>query len=70
MRKLLIIITLFASSFFLFNGNVKAAEYNVNLDFSFINDDFLFFKSSMEDFLEKVKITKKLSLHTHYSHSE
>lgn len=48
MKKLYIIITLFVSSFFLFNSDVKATTYYSTLDFSLINDDFFLFKSKVD----------------------
>ena len=51
MKKLLIIMTLFMSSFFLFcNKEVKAYEYNVELDFSLITNDFITMKNTVENF--------------------
>lgn len=52
MKKLLIIITLFVSSFFLFSlENVKAYEYNVELDFSLM-EDTLSLKEKLDVFIE------------------
>lgn len=53
MKKLLIIMTLFMSSFFLFcNKEVKAYEYNVELDFSIINDTYYNLKEQIEEFIK------------------
>lgn len=52
MKKLFIIMTLFLSSFFLFcNKEVKAYEFEVNLDFSLITDDFITMKNTVESFI-------------------
>ena len=52
MKKLFIIITLFMSSFFLFNFKAKAYEFNVDLDISLINDDFYNFKDKADIFIK------------------
>jgi len=52
MKKLLIIITLFVSSFFLFcNKDVKAYEYTKEVDFS-IMDDVLALKENLDIYIE------------------
>lgn len=51
MKKLYIIITLFVSSFFLFNSDVKAEEYVCSEDrMSFINDNFLLYRQKVIDY--------------------
>lgn len=50
MKKLFMIMTLFASSF-LFLGDVKAVELSFDLDFSLINEDFYKIKNAAESFI-------------------
>lgn len=58
MKKVLLTMILFISSFFLFNLNVNAATYDRNLtenDFSLINDDFLDFRNQVLYFVGETK---------------
>lgn len=53
MKKLLIIMTLFMSSFFLFcNKEVKAYELQYEVDLSLLDDNFYTFKNAVEDFIK------------------
>lgn len=52
MKKLLIIMTLFASSFFLFLGDVKAYELEVDVDLTLLDENFYTFKNTMDEFIK------------------
>ena len=52
MKKLLIIMTLFMSSFFLFcHKEVKASSYTFNLDFTLLNEKFNNVKNAVENYI-------------------
>lgn len=51
MKKACLVLTLILSSFFIFNLEVKAYEKKVDLDFSYLNDDFYSVKSLAEEFI-------------------
>lgn len=52
MKKLLIIMTLFMSSFFLFCHKEVKAEINGNFSFNYIPEDFLLKKKAVDDYIK------------------
>lgn len=52
MKKLLIIMTLFASSFFLFFEDVKAYEFEFDVDLTLLDANFYTFKNTMDEFIK------------------
>lgn len=54
MKKLLIIITLFVSSFFFISiEDVKAYEHEFEINFSYLNEDFYTIKNLSEEFIKQ-----------------